>query len=167
METAPMTLARSISLAALVVLSAAACQPLAPQPREPDLAADEAAVRAASAAWDDAHNAGDAVRLAALYAEDAVSMPPNRPAIEGRPAIAADFHSFFAGARAHHRTQIVSLVIARDWAIERGQYRLTTVTKETGVAAEETGKHVVIRRRVDGDWRIHWEIWSADTPAGR
>lgn len=160
-------LTRSISLAAVVALGAAACQPLAPQPRQPDLAADEAAVRAASAAWDDAHNAGDAGRLATLYTEDAVSMPPNRPAIEGRPAIAADFQGFFAGARADHRTEFVSVVVAEDWAIERGRYRLTTVTKETGAVAEETGKHVVIRRRVEGAWKIHWEIWNADTPPGR
>src|SRR5574338_891498 len=36
-----------------------------------------------------AYNRGDVDQVAAFYAEDAVSMPPNRPMVHGRAAIVA------------------------------------------------------------------------------
>ncbi len=127
-----------------------------------DTAADEAAVRAASAAWDEAHNAGDVARLMDLYTPSAVSMPYNRPALEGRAAIEADFKAFLQEATPHHSTAIVSVVVTDDWAIEYGRYRLTVTPKGSGPTTTEAGKHIVVRRRIDGAWKVHWEIWNTD-----
>ena len=125
---------------------------------------DEAGVRAASAGWDAAHNAGDAARLSALYVDTAVSMPYNRPAIQGRTAIAQDFREFFAGFKAHHATTIESLQIAGDRAIERGRYELKVTPRAGGETVIEVGKHIVIRRQVNGAWLIESEIWNTDAP---
>src|SRR5687767_8647479 len=68
----------------LASLGAAGCR----APADPALAtADATALRAALAAYLDAANAGDSAGWAALYTEDAVMMPPNSPAVEGRAAI--------------------------------------------------------------------------------
>jgi hypothetical protein len=66
-----------IAIAVLAVAASSGCR---------SRASDDEAVRAASRAWDRAHNAGDAAALGRLYAENAVSMPNNRPALEGRLA---------------------------------------------------------------------------------
>jgi hypothetical protein len=78
---------RNLCVAALVILAgvgAAGCQSQA----DPAFATTDAtALRAALRAYLDAANAGDAARWAAVYAEDAVMMPPNSPAVEGRAAV--------------------------------------------------------------------------------
>ena len=40
--------------------------------------ADEAAIRAQTASWEKAYNAGDAKAVAAQYADDALLLPPAR-----------------------------------------------------------------------------------------
>lgn len=128
----------------------------------PDAAAD-AEVRAASRAWDEAHNAGNVSALGPLYADNAVSMPNGRPVIEGRADIEADFRAFFSESTASHKTTIVSLEIVGDVAIERGAYDLSIAPKAGGRPTSEHGKHIVIRRRFPDGWKIQWEIWNTDT----
>src|SRR6266536_3090828 len=53
--------------------------------------ADEAAIRAESTDWVKAYNGGDAKAVAALYAEDALLLPPGAPGVSGRAAIQAFF----------------------------------------------------------------------------
>ena len=90
-------------------------------------------------------------------------MPFNRPALEGRPAIEADFRQFFESFTAVHHTTVEALEISGDMAVERGRYRLTVTPRARGIPAHETGKHVVVRKRVNGQWMILWEIWNTDT----
>lgn len=149
----------------VAALFAAGCQKSGENAAPPlDAAAVEAQVKTASAAWDRAHNAGDLGALLDLYAADAVSMPFNRTALDGRAAIEADFRAFFDAYRADHRTEIVSVTIVDDIAIERGRYQLSAAPNGEGRAIAEVGKHVVIRRRVDGAWKIQYEIWNLDAP---
>lgn len=150
-----------IGFALLLLL--AACQHTE-SPTPPARTSGEDQVRAASVTWDEAHNAADLARLMDLYADEAVSMPHSRPALDGRAAIDADFRQFFAEFTATHATSIVSIDIAGDWAIERGTYALTATPKSTGAAIHERGKHIVIRRKVGDVWKIRWEIWNTDAP---
>jgi len=155
---APLALAMSLAFVA-------ACQPTAERTtRESGIASLEGPVRAASLAWDDAHNAGDLNRLMRLYSDDAVSMPYGRPALEGRTEIEADFRDFFTTFTAHHQTTIVALEVVGDWAIERGAYQSSATPNAGGVPMRESGKHIVIRRKIDGSWKVQWEIWNTDTP---
>jgi ketosteroid isomerase-like protein len=142
-----------IAIAVLAVAASSACR---------SRASDDEAVRAASRAWDRAHNAGDAAALGRLYAENAVSMPNNRPALEGRLAIEDDFRSFFKDVAATHATTIVSLEISGDLAVERGRYELSSTAKAGGPPTIERGKHIVVRRRLPDGWKIAWEIWNTD-----
>lgn len=153
------------SAAALPVLLAA-CRPAADAVPQTGSSADaEKEVRAASAAWDEAHNAGDVARLVQLYSENSVSMPYNRPALEGRAAIERDFREFFDAYSAQHKTTIVGLVVNGDWAIERGRYEFSAKPKAKDPPLSETGKHIVVRRKVGGAWKVEWEIWNTDAPS--
>lgn len=154
--------ARTVAATTITLaLALTACQPSAPAPASANASAADAA-RAASVTWDEAHNAADLTRLMQLYSDSAVSMPYNRPALEGRSAIEADFRDFFGGFNADHKTTIVSLEVAGDWAIERGKYELSATPKAGGPTVNELGKHIVVRRKVDGAWKIQWEIWNTD-----
>src|SRR5437870_2059339 len=48
---------------------------------------DEAAIREQTTNWIKAYNGGDAKAIAALYAEDAILLPPGAPGAKGRAAI--------------------------------------------------------------------------------
>ena len=49
-------------------------------------------------AWDKAHNSGDIEGLMSLYTDDAVRIPPNKPALVGKEAIRSLFQEI---GRAH------------------------------------------------------------------
>lgn len=62
--------------------------------------ADEVAIRAQTASWEKAYNAGDAKAVAAQYADDALLLPPGAPAVSGRAAILDYFTKDIAGSKA-------------------------------------------------------------------
>ena len=140
------------------VLLAAALATGAPLPADAAGPADE--IRAASAAWDEAFNAGDLDALMDRYHDNAVSMPPGFPSSAGRASIRGDFEGFFAGNAARHATDIQDILVRDDVAIERARYTME-ITPEGGDTVTERGKHIVVYRRgEDGTWRVLWEIWN-------
>jgi len=118
----------------------------------------------ASRDWDRFFNAGEVASLVELYAEDAISMPPNAPTLRGRKALRADFESFLTANVARHETYVDEFLRDGNLAIERARYRFTYRSRAGGAEKNESGRHVQIRRRIDGKWRIVLEIWNLDTP---
>ena len=159
-----------ILMLALVALILGACQPIVAQPESAapeqaagSLEAQEEQIRAASAAWDEAFNAGDLERLVSFYAEDAVDMPPGVPALEGIDAITSDLQYILDEFEAHHETSIVDIKIGGDLALERANYIMTLTPKAGGDNITEIGKHIVVRQRVGDKWMVLWEIWNWDS----
>lgn len=155
----------------LIALIMGACQPIVAQPKSAapeqatiSLEAQEDAVRAASAAWDAAFNAGDLDQLVALYAEDAVDLPPGLPALEGIDAIAGDLQYIHDEFDAHHETSILEIKISGDLAIERANYTMTLTPKVGGDTIAEVGKHIIVRQKVGDEWLVLWEIWNTNEP---
>ena len=122
-------------------------------------------LRQTSHEWDKFFNSGDAAKIASLYADDVVSMPPNSPTLSGRGALQADFETFFAKNVARHETMVDKIVIEGDLAIEVARYRLTYSPRVGGAEIVETGRHMETRRNIDGRWKIILEIWNSDSPA--
>jgi ketosteroid isomerase-like protein len=149
----------SVLLVASVIV---ACGPGSPPAGSPAVA-DQ--LRQAAREWDRLFNGRRPADLAMLYAEDALSMPFNRPDIRGRQALLTDFESFFAEHdEARHETVIEEILTGDDWGIERARYTLTFTPKTDGRPVTETGRHVMYRRMVDGRWQIVWEIFNTDQP---
>ena len=106
----------------------------------PDTAADAAAIRAVQDSWYKAYNSGDGATIAALYAEEAVLSPPNKPAVRG----GASIHEFFVkdaaefaatgGAATQGTTSDTG--VSGDLAWQWGTF---TITDKSG-ATVETGK---------------------------
>jgi len=139
----------------LFVLAAASCSiALA--------AGDDARIRAGTASWMKSFNSGNAGGVVALYADDAVLMPPNAPSARGVAAIKAAIASEIEGAKKGGVTLASGTVddvgVAGDMAWHSGTY----IVKDKGGKSLDTGKFLEVWERKGGKWRIVRDIWNSD-----
>ena len=117
-----------------------------------------AAIEAASAAFAEAFNAGDAEAVAAMYTEDALVLPPGKEAIEGRTAIqaqiAADFAEMEGMVMSFETTEVQA---AHGHALEVGGY---TIEGADGSHVDH-GKYIAIWKNTDDGWKITRDIWNS------
>lgn len=104
-------------------------------------------------------NAGDALRTASHYADDAQILPPRNPVIDGRPAIAAFFQSNIDRYIGYGNVTKWSLVRG-DVAVEQGTYNVRNVKVGEDV---ESGKYLRIWKRVNGNWKLFRDMYSPDS----
>ena len=148
-----MRFSRYAILAAIV--SAAACGGSS-TPATPGDTAPIAEVRDKYVA---AFNAGDAAGVAALFAEDAVSMPDHHVALAGRAAIESYMRDTFAQYTTNITVTPGETEVMGDIAHEHGSFTTTITPKAGGSAMTDTGKYLVILKRgSDGQWLIHHDI---------
>jgi uncharacterized protein (TIGR02246 family) len=119
----------------------------------PDPAARQA-IEAAVRRYVAASNQGDASGLAALYADDAVLLPPDHEPIRGRAAIRA-----FWDQGTDEGLEVSNLAIEADgnlgWLV--GRYRLPATDEEPA----DSGKYVMcLKRQTDGSWKLTADIWN-------
>jgi len=110
--------------------------------------------------WMELFNGKDADGLAAMYAEDAVMLPPNKPAIFGRDAIRAGFRESFGALDLKADIEALEAVVEGDLAYVAGRYRMWT---GDGVLVDR-GKYLEIWRAIDGKWLIHRDIHNSSLP---
>jgi len=124
---------------------------------------DEAGIRAQTTSWVKAYNGGDATAVAALYAEDALLLPPGAPGVSGRPAILAFFTKDIANTKAAGAVFVVDpktdVGVSGRMGWESGTYRATVKG-----AVVETGKFLSVSRKKDGKWLYLRDTWNADAP---
>ncbi len=151
-------------LALTSVLALAACQNApAPEPKK-DVAADTSAINTLRNRVAAAFNASDAAALAATYADDAIEMNPEQPAIEGRQAIQAAYEAMFKGATGKLAFTPLETQVVGDWAYDRGNYT-ATMTPKPGKPTELSYKYLVImKRQPDGAWKVYREISNSNNP---
>lgn len=124
----------------------------------------EEVVRAGTAAWLAAYNAGDVAGVARLYAADAVVMPPGAPAAVGRKAIRVFLTSDIAAAQEAGVTLVQGEMddagASEHLAWHSGSY---TVNDATG-AVVDSGSFLEVWRKTGGQWRILRDTWNSDRP---
>jgi ketosteroid isomerase-like protein len=146
------------------LLTALSCAVLACQPTPAKLSdADLAAIRAAATSFAENGLARRDSANAAQYAENAVFMPPNQPAVEGRAAIRA-WLAAFPPMSAFSLTSI-EIDGQGDLAYERGTYAFTIAAAGKAPAMEDHGKYLAVRRRqADGSWLMTLDMFNSDVP---
>jgi uncharacterized protein (TIGR02246 family) len=132
-------------------------------------AEDEAAIRAVDAEWSRAATAGDADALSAIYASDATLMPPNEPPAKGEAMkkYNAEMLKAFSGPIELTTTSVEG---RGDLAFAVGTYRATMTPRKPGAKPlpTEEGKYVeVMKKQPDGSWKIIYDIWNSNAPAGK
>ena len=130
-----------------------------------DTSADEQAIRGHVERWMELVKARDAASIAALYAEDGAVMPPNAPIGKGRAAIQETWAAMMA-TPGFDLTIIPEQIIVSssgDMALDRGTYRLA-ITPD-GAPQTDSGKYVVVWRKIGGEWKAAADIFNSDLPA--
>jgi uncharacterized protein (TIGR02246 family) len=118
--------------------------------------ADIEAVKAGATAWMEAFSAKDIEAMEAYYAEDAVLLPPNAPAVFGRDAVLATVKEMFASGLGVELEDL-EIKVENDLGYKAGRYR---VIAEDG-SLMDRGKFIEIWTREDGRWVLHRDIWNS------
>ena len=129
-----------------------------------DTSADEQAIRGHVDRWLQLVKAKDAGGIAALYAEDGAVMPPNAPIGKGRAAVQPTWASMMQtpGFDLTFVPEQIIVSSAGDMALDRGTYRL--VVAPDGSAQTDTGKYVVVWRKIGSEWKVAADIFNSDLP---
>jgi uncharacterized protein (TIGR02246 family) len=131
-----------------------------------DESKDVQAIKESCIEWDRAWNAGDAHAVAALYANGAVVMPPNKPAGLAREHVRA-YEKYFAEFREENRTTVDDVRVSGNLGVARGRQETLTFPNNGGQPSKDKAKWMtVFQRQGDGSWKILWEIYNSDLPAG-
>jgi uncharacterized protein (TIGR02246 family) len=113
-----------------------------------------------AAEWAAAFNARNASKIALLYADDAVVMPPGKPMVKGRANIEAHFKGEIEQGPTNFQLNPFESTISGSQAFEAGT---TTVTLPGGET--DHGKYLVVLKRVGNDWKIAYDIYNGDSPS--
>lgn len=114
--------------------------------------------------WARYWNSRQPEKLAELYAEDAVYLPPHHPAVHGREAIREYLSRPLHRAYTDLRFEVTYIKQTGDLAFDVGTYTMK-VPREGGGQRPDKGKYLTVwRKRGDGDWHIAADSWSSDLP---
>src|SRR5687767_14925301 len=152
---------RHLALAVGTAIALSACTQPAPPPV--DTAAEEAALKSVTAAWLEAYNAGDVEKIVAMYAEDAVLMPPHAPVATGHAAIRAYLTTDTAGAKAAGIKLVPGTStagVAGDTGWESGTY---TATNAAGTTVDG-GSYLSVSHKSNGKWLYYRDTYNSDQP---
>jgi uncharacterized protein (TIGR02246 family) len=115
-------------------------------------------IGAVNRAFEEAARKRDTDKIAALYTADAIVMPPDAPFVKGRENIKQLWGSAIQQMGLKEvRLNTVDLEVAGDTAYEVGE---AVLTLQSG---SPTFKYVVVWKKVDGQWRLHRDMWNTKT----
>jgi uncharacterized protein (TIGR02246 family) len=101
-----------------------------------------------------ASNEGDAEALTALYADDAVLLPPDHEPIHGREAIGEFWRE---GTDTGLEVSTLRLEVDGNVAYLVGRYHLPPTDQEDA----DSGQYVLcLKRQRDGAWKLTADIWN-------
>jgi uncharacterized protein (TIGR02246 family) len=101
-----------------------------------------------------ANNAGDVEGWVALFADDAVYLPPGGPAVTTRRGLVEVAEAGFRH-RADIRIDPLEIVVTGPWAYARNSVRGTVTVDGTGeTVAVDVRQLVIYHRAESGEWRI-------------
>ena len=121
----------------------------------------ESAIRGLSQDFCTAFNTGNYDQAAALFAAEAIFMPPHREPAQGAKSIESTLREY--GDLGYHglRFETTHVDYSNDFAVEVGNYAVSIQQGEGSVI--DRGKYMRSWRRL-GVWRIRAECWSSSLP---
>lgn len=141
------------AISCALLLLAAACRPAGTPAGDDDRALRDVVVR-----YEAASNEGDAAALAALYADDALLLPPDGEMVSGRAAILEFWQD---GIEPGISFEVVGSRATGGSGYVVGRF----LVEATETAPADSGKYVLcLQRQQDGGWLVVADIWNA-TPS--
>ena len=116
--------------------------------------------------WDAAVLAGDFEASAAMYADDAIRMQPDIPALIGRDAIAAWLQSQTDTYTFEGSNEILEVrALSPEWILMRSTGTFTASPRTGGDSRTFTEKWLtLVQRQPDGSWQWYRDAGSSDLP---
>jgi ketosteroid isomerase-like protein len=156
-----MTLRRRTFALGLLPLAIAACA-ATPEARRTLSDQDVAALRAIADRDAPIVRARDWATLASEYSENAVRMPPNGPAVQGREAIRKMLEQLPPITAFDFR--LVDLQGDREIAYMRAAWSLTVEAPDAKPVSDAGKILVVFRKQPGGSWLRVADAWNSDVP---
>lgn len=103
-------------------------------------------------------NAG--MGIGALYASDAMVMPPNSEPIQTSDAISKFWKGAYDAGVKKVKLETVSLESGGSFANETGKYTLYDANDKV----IDSGKYLVFWKKEDGAWKLYRDIWNSSVP---
>jgi uncharacterized protein (TIGR02246 family) len=126
-----------------------------------DVEADIEAIKKITDDFNAAINAGNIDKLVSLYTDDAVRIPPNKPALVGKEAIRSLFQEQLDQFTVQNEGVIVDLKVSGDLAFVRGSWTSINTPKTGGEPLKFNGNFVsIIQKQPDGSWKTICNSWS-------
>ena len=144
-----------------------ACRSAAQKPLSQALVASEETARISKVLAEimAADNASDVERIVALYAEDAMLLPPSGPRVAGKTAIRQRYQQGFEKFRLEVSFLSEETQVTGDWAFDRGATRGRNVWHDGKAPTQFEHKYLMIlKRQADGNWKIARLIWNGNRP---
>ncbi|HYR53078.1 MAG TPA: DUF4440 domain-containing protein [Candidatus Dormibacteraeota bacterium] len=157
------TMSRKLLLVfAVIGVIAAGC---AQTPPPQDVAADKAKLQTDALSWFDHFANADSEGLANLYAEDAIVMPPNMPAVSGRPAIKSMFAAQAIAIKGAGMSVKPGTVNGSDVSGDLGWISGTYTLQDSTGMTIDSGNYMSVHHRTNGVWLYTRDTWNSDRPA--
>ena len=106
--------------------------------------------------------AGNVDQVISIYADDAIVMPPNMPALSGRVAVKEFWKGLLAMGKAEIDIMIDEVSVNGDMAVERGRWALTLAPNGAPAPVNDKGKYLIVWRNRGGKWQAVNDIWNSD-----
>ena len=130
-----------------------------------DVEADISAINNNIEQYTSSMNSGDLDRWISLWADDAIQMAPDAPAIIGKEQIRAKYESILSQFTFKMTITNEEVRIGGDLAFSRGNYTVSMTPKAGGETIMIDGKYLSIEeRQADGSWKIIRSCFNNNAP---
>jgi len=126
------------------------------QPTQEDNSKIRNAIIAANEKFMKAVDFGDADALAALYTEEGQLLPTNSDFVTSRLPIEHFWEGVFGMGIKSAKLETIEVEGMGNTAYEVGKYTLYA----EGDQMIDQGKYIVIWKQVEGEWKLHRDIWN-------
>jgi uncharacterized protein (TIGR02246 family) len=127
--------------------------------------ADEEAIAAVLAKYQDALNQSSSDAVMKLYAPDGVFMPQNSPSSVGAPAVRKAYDAVFDAIKLTVKFDIAEIhQLAPDWAFARTNSAGRVKVNASGESSAEGNQELFVFQKISGDWKIARYCFSTTNP---
>jgi uncharacterized protein (TIGR02246 family) len=127
--------------------------------------ANEKAVAAVLAKYQDALNQSDTLAVMKLYAPDGVFMPQNSPSSVGAEEVRRAYDAVFRTIKLTVKFNVAEVVeMAPNWVFARTNSAGTVKVLATDAGGPEANQELFLFQKIDGVWKIARYCFSTTNP---
>jgi uncharacterized protein (TIGR02246 family) len=127
--------------------------------------ANEEAIAAVLASYQDALNRSDTEAVMKLYASDGVFMPQHLPSSVGADAVRAAYVGVFNAIKLAVKFKVAEVQqVAAEWAFARTNSAGTVKVHATGQSSAEANQELFVFQKIGDDWKIARYCFSTTNP---